>query len=435
MNPRLEAVQVALRVVDGGESLTNALPPGQEALEDERDRALVQELSYGVIRWHIRLEALTRKLLRSPLRARDLDVELLLETGLYQLIHTRIPAYATIHETVESTRVLGKPWASGLVNAVLRRFAREGEALTAGLDKAEPAIRFSMPPWLVKEFERAYPSAWSRICAESNVRPPMILRPNRMRVVADVYVEMLRSAGLEAESHPMVPGAVTLSNPVAVDQLPGFSDGLVSVQDAAAQLAAPLLEGERGLRVLDACAAPGGKTAHLLEAAGGDIDLAAVDVDPVRMARVSDTLSRLGLEAKLIVADAAVPEAWWDGRRFDRILLDAPCSATGVIRRHPDIKLHRRPEDLEVLAKRQDALLAALWPLLEPGGMLLYVTCSILPQENVQRVLAFMANHADAEERRIESSDWGCACQVGRQILPGEAGMDGFYYARITKKR
>lgn len=434
MNPRLAAVQVALRVIDSGESLTSALPAAQTTIE-ERERPLVQELSYGVIRWHLRLNALAERLLRKPLRRRDLDVALLLEIGLYQLIHMHIPAYAAIDQTVQATRTLGKPWASGLVNAVLRRYLREAAACSAGLDQAQPAVRYSMPEWLIGRLERAYPGDWARVCGESNARPPMSLRVNLLRCGRDAYLARLDAAGIAAAVHPMVPSAIVLSEPVPVTRLPGFGEGLVSVQDAAAQLAAPLLGTSAGMRVLDACAAPGGKTAHVLESAANDLDLVAVDIDSVRLSRVAETLSRLGLDAQLVAGDASRPQSWWDGRPFDRILLDAPCSGTGVIRRHPDIKLHRRVADIVALEARQDALLSALWPLLGPGGMLLYVTCSVLPEENVQRVSAFMAGHTDAAEHPIEHVGWGRPCRFGRQILTGEDGMDGFYFARITKTR
>ncbi|MGD8498003.1 MAG: 16S rRNA (cytosine(967)-C(5))-methyltransferase RsmB [Chromatiales bacterium] len=432
MNPRLAAIRVALRVVDGGESLSRALPAVLGGVSTQ-DRALVQELSYGVLRWHLRLEALVRALLSRPLRRRDQDVAWLLELGLYQLIYMRLPDYAAIDQTVEATREIGKPWASGLTNAVLRRYLREADALGPALDERDPGIRYAMPAWLIGELQGAYPRDWSAICEAANTRPPMTLRVNRRQVSRETYLTGLRAAGIEAEPHPIVETAITLRQPVPIERLPGFDRGRVSVQDAAAQLAAPLLALEPDLRVLDACAAPGGKTAALLESVPDGLDLTAVDVDPERATRIDETLRRVGLPARVEVADAATPQSWWDRQPYDRILLDAPCSATGVIRRHPDIKLHRRADDLTALQARQDALLSALWPLLKPSGMLLYVTCSILPRENVQRVSAFVAQQADAVELRIEPTDWGRGCERGRQILPGEAGMDGFYFARIQK--
>jgi 16S rRNA (cytosine967-C5)-methyltransferase len=432
VNPRLAAIRVALRVVDGGESLNRALPAVLSGVPAQ-DRALVQELSYGVLRWHLRMEALLRALLSRPLRRRDQDVAWLLELGLYQLIHMRLPDYAAIDQTVEATREIGKPWASGLTNAVLRRYLREADALERVLDEQGPGIRHAMPVWLIGELQSAYPRDWSAICEAANARPPMTLRVNRRRVSRQTCLSGLHAAGIEAEPHPIVETAITLNQPVPIERLPGFAQGRVSVQDAAAQLAAPLLALDPDLRVLDACAAPGGKTAALLESVAGALDLTAVDVDPDRAARIDETLRRIGLPARVEVADAAVPESWWDHRPYDRILLDAPCSATGVIRRHPDIKLHRHADDVTALQARQDALLSALWPLLKPNGMLLYVTCSILPRENVQRVSAFVARQADAVELPIEPTDWGRACEHGRQILPGEAGMDGFYFARIQK--
>jgi 16S rRNA (cytosine967-C5)-methyltransferase len=355
----------------------------------------------------------------------------LLLLGLYQLGYMEIPPHAAVSETVAVTALLkNKSWARGLVNAILRRFQREKETLNAQLDKDETASS-AHPAWLIKLLKEAWPQAWSDIVAANNQRPPMTLRINRRHNSREDYRMTLEAAGLASEPALHAPDALTLAQPVNVDQLPGFSKGDVSVQDAAAQLAAVLVAPEPGMRVLDACAAPGGKTGHLLEICS-DIELTAIDIEAKRLAGVEQNLTRLRLNAKLLAADAATPSAWWDGKPFDRILLDAPCSASGVIRRHPDIKLLRQADDIGQLVRLQASILEALWPLLKPGGTLIYATCSVLPQENSDQLANFLAKHEDATERALEVP-WGQAATVGRQILPGQDGMDGFFYACIEK--
>ncbi len=431
MTARLAAVRCLERVIGQGESLTRALPQAQAQVAQAPDRALTQALCYGALRWHHRLSALLGELLEKPLRRRDLNVECVLRLGLYELIHLRTPAYATVNEWAGTARGLGKAWATRVINGVLRNYLRRAEELEARVD-ADPAARYSLPKWLLQRWRAAYPEDWEALAGASLQRPPMSLRVNLMKGDREAYGRELELAGLGYTTYESAPSALTLEAPVDVSQLPGFAQGRVSVQDVAAQLAATLLAAEPGMRVLDACAAPGGKTAHVLERAGGDLDLLAVDVDAERLQRVDENLQRLGLQAALAGADAAEPSTWWDGRQFDRILLDAPCSATGVIRRHPDIKLHRRPRDVASLQQQQARLLNALWPLLKPGGMLLYVTCSVLPEENANQLGQFLQTHADAREQKL-ISPWGRACEIGKQILTGDAGMDGFYYACLTK--
>jgi len=285
----------------------------------------------------------------------------------------------------------------------------------------------------LEKFRAAWPDDWERIASTNNERPPLVLRVNLRKTTRANYLEALRTAGLAARPDALLDTDVTLETPVPVTQLPGFADGLVSVQDAAAQWAAVLLDAQPGHHVLDACAAPGGKTGHLLERTPGLAELVAVDREPARVARIDESLKRLGLTARLITADAAEPPAWWGEQPFDRVLLDAPCSASGVIRRHPDVKLRRKPADLPKLIAAQARLLSALWPLLKPGGKLLYVTCSILPEENENTLRAFLAREATAVEQPLPETV-GRACAAGRQILPGEHGMDGFYYACLRKK-
>jgi 16S rRNA (cytosine967-C5)-methyltransferase len=425
MNPtpflqsRAVAARAVRRVVGDGESLSGALS-GELSRASPNEHALVKELCFGTLRWHERLGALRDQLVHKPLKRKDLDVACLLEIGLYQLVYLRIPAHASLHETVEATAALGKPWAKGLVNAVMRNFERDGSQLLESLDRS-PEIRLSHPQWLIARLKQAYPAHWSRVCAAANQHPPMTLRVNSHHTTRDKYLYELQLAGIAAKAHSLVATAISLDRPLDVYTLPGFAQGLISVQDAAAQMAAPILSCRPGMRVLDACAAPGGKAAHILESTGGDLDLTLVEMEERRAELVRATLARGGWRAKLCVADAARPQDWWDGRPFERILVDAPCSGTGVIRRHPDIKVLRRPQDIGSLQGRQRELLHALWPLLAPKGMLLYVTCSVLKEENVQ-VAGVVASECDAT-----------LCDE-RQILPGDDDMDGFYYARLAKR-
>ena len=403
-----------------GESLADALPPLLQGLP-ERDRGLAQELAYGTVRWRIQLDALLAPLLaRRPSSA---FAAALLAVGLYQLRRTRIPEHAAVSATVAAA----PQRLRGLVNAVLRNAQRRADELDAAI--AGDAVASSAHPrWLLERLQRDWPDDWSAIVDANNTPAPMTLRARDDR---DAYLGALAAAGIDASPAPHAPMGIVLDDAVAVSRLPGFAEGRVSVQDGAAQLAAGLLDAAPGSAVLDACAAPGGKTCHLLERAPS-ITLTAVEVDAERAQRIDESLARLGLAAQVVVADAADPAAWWDGTPFARILLDAPCSATGVIRRHPDIRALRRPTDIAALAARQHALLTALWPLLADGGRLLYATCSVLRAENDEVVAAFIADHDDA---RIEAIDagWGRQTEFGRQILPGQDGMDGFYYACLRK--
>lgn len=399
-----------------------------------RERSLIQELCYGTLRWLFLLQALLPDFLKRPLKDKDRDLHALLLIGLYQLLFMRVAAHAAVWETVEAVKFLNKDWARALVNGVLRSVLREEQALRARLT-GDRALMQSQPGWLLQRLQTAYPGDWRAVVQASNARPPMILRVNRTHGSRAAYHERLRAAGIAAEAPEDIDDALRLESPLPVESLPGFADGDVSVQDAAAQLAAPLLAAQSGDRVLDACAAPGGKAAHLLELAP-DLDLVVLDIDGKRLARVSENFARLGLHGQILPGDAGRPADWWDGRPFQRILLDAPCSATGVIRRHPDIRLHRRPEDLERLTAQQTRLLDALWPLLAPGGKLLYVTCSILPEENGQQAEAFCARHPDARPAPLRHTalDRYARCSThGCQILPGCGGLDGFFYAALVK--
>ena len=430
--PRSVAASLVSSVADHGESLGGQLTAQLQAMDDPRQRALAQELTFGTLRWYFLLEAVLAQLLKQALKKKDRDIHALLLVGLYQLLLTRVTAHAAVNETVEAARCTGKSWAVNLVNGVLRNAQRRAQELLAAIDD-QPTARWSHPAWWIAQLRRDWPQHWQQILEANNQRPPMVLRVNRLRCDAIAYQEQLRGAGIAGRRLPAVDAAIVLDEPVGVDRLPGFSDGLVSVQDGAAQLAAPQLELAVGQRVLDACAAPGGKTGHILELAPRLAELVAIDSDPRRVEKIRDNLARLRLNATLVAADAADTAHWWDGRRFDRILLDAPCSASGVVRRHPDIKLLRRRDDVQALSGQQQRLLEALWPLLAPGGILLYVTCSVFCAENSVAVQTFLGHHADASELPV-AVDWGVGQPVGRQILPGEQGMDGFYFARLTKQ-
>ncbi|PQZ94428.1 MULTISPECIES: 16S rRNA (cytosine(967)-C(5))-methyltransferase RsmB [Pseudomonas] len=430
MNPRLAAAKALAAVLNGKASLNSSLPTQLDKVED-RDRGFTQDLAFGTARWQPRLSALAAKLLQKPFKAADADVEALLLVGLYQLLYTRVPAHAAIGETVGCADKLKKPWAKALLNAVLRRAQRESEALLAELEH-DPVVRTAHPRWLQKSLKAFWPEQWEAICAANNAHPPMILRVNRRHHTRDAYLQLLTAAGINAAPCVYSVDGIVLEAATDVRSLPGFADGWISVQDEAAQLAADLLDLAPGQRVLDACCAPGGKTCHILEVEKDLAGVVAVDLEAKRLVRVRENLARLGLSAELIAADGRDTATWWDGKPFQRILLDAPCSATGVIRRHPDIKLTRQPDDIAALAVLQGELLDAMWPTLEVGGILLYATCSTLPTENTEVIEAFLARTSGARELDLATSA-GIKQPHGRQLLAQEGGHDGFYYAKLIK--
>ncbi|MBV4464677.1 16S rRNA (cytosine967-C5)-methyltransferase [Pseudomonas sp. F-14 TE3623] len=430
MNPRLAAAKALAAVLNGKASLNSSLPTQMDKVED-RDRGFTQDLAFGTARWQPRLSALAAKLLQKPFKAADADVEALLLVGLYQLLYTRVPAHAAIGETVGCADKLKKPWAKALLNAVLRRAQRESEALLAELEH-DPVVRTAHPRWLQKSLKAFWPEQWEAICAANNAHPPMILRVNRRHHTRDAYLGLLTEAGIAAKPCVYSQDGIILDAAADVRSLPGFAEGWISVQDEAAQLAADLLDLAPGQRVLDACCAPGGKTCHILEAEPKLAGVVAVDLEAKRLVRVRENLARLGLSAELIAADGRDTATWWDGKPFQRILLDAPCSATGVIRRHPDIKLTRQPDDIAALAVLQGELLDAMWITLEVGGILLYATCSTLPTENTEVIEAFLARTPGARELDI-ASQAGIKQPHGRQLLAQEGGHDGFYYAKLIK--
>ena len=432
MNPRAVAATLLVHVFIDGHSLSAVLPSVMINVTNNRDKGLVQELCYGVLRWYPRLEWLADQLLDRPLKKRDRDILNLLLLGMYQFLFMRIPSHAVVNETVEAAKELGKPWACHMINAVLRTFQRDRDRLSTALGQDDEAAT-AHPAWLLEKIRKDWPGDWQRIVEANNQRPPMTLRVNRQKMERTAYLHMLADKGIDAKAAVLAGDGIELGKPVDVDELPGFDQGWVSVQDTAAQWAAPLLDAQAGHHVLDACAAPGGKAAHILELQPGLKDLIAVDIDHMRLQRVADNLRRLDLHARTICGDAAMPEKWWNGELFDRILLDAPCSGSGVIRRHPDIKRLRRVEDIAASAGLQKRILNTLWPLLKPGGMLLYVTCSIFSEENCEQIIGFLELQKNAVENKIAAS-WGRELKAGRQILPGEHNMDGFYFASIYKR-
>lgn len=438
---RARAARIVANVAERGRSLDVAL--SQEVSTVKQERGLLRSLSYDSIRWYLRLDALLARLLRRPKQSLEPEIRALAIVGLCQLIYTDIPAHAAVAETVAATRLLDQPRASGLVNAILRRFQREQAQLLPQIDR-DLAVRTAHPHWLLEMLHNDWGDRANGILDANNQRPPFWIRVNRLRVSAANYREQLQAKQIGVVASVFDGSALLLERAVDVSDLPGFNEGLVSVQDAAAQLAGHLLDPQHGERILDACAAPGGKTGHLLELAPELAALTAVDVSSERLVRVTQNLQRLGLSAQVLAADAGEPANWWDGKLFDRILLDVPCSATGVIRRHPDIKLLRRSSDIAALAQRQSQLLRSLWPLLQPGGRLLYASCSALRAETTAVIANFLRGEPNARDvtgGRLQASpalaqaiQLGTRADVhGLRIAAGSAGMDGFYYALLEK--
>jgi 16S rRNA (cytosine967-C5)-methyltransferase len=433
-NGRLGALRLLASVLDHGRSLAES---NNEAVidpsrVDPRNVAFAKHLAYGVLRWLGALEWLSAQLLRRPLKTRDRDIHRLVLIGLYQLWRDSTEPYAAVHESAQCARQLGKPWAVAVINAVLRRFQRERDSLLERL--AEQDDRYAHPPWMLATLRQDWPDDWKSIVTANNQPAPLWLRLRRDLDTSEIKRQLERE-GYICDPHAFAPDALRISPATAVSELPGFNDGVISVQDPAAQLAADLLNLAPGQRVLDACSAPGGKTGHALEIEP-EISMTALDRAPGRLKLVRQNLARLGLDALpglvLLDADAAEPGSWWDGKPFQRILLDAPCTASGVIRRHPEIKWLRTPGQLDEAVALQARLLDSLWPLLEPGGILLYATCSVFKDENNRQIEQFLGRHPDAELTEIDA-EWGHRPDAGRQILPGEYDMDGFYYARLRK--
>ena len=432
-NSRAIAAQIISRVLVEGVSLTDAFTERlQSDIGSSRDRGFIQELCYGVIRWYGPLKQLCTYLLKKPLNPADQDIYALLLIGLYQLNYLKTSPHAAVHETVQAAREFNKSWAVPLINGVLRSFQRQQANL---LKKIPHDLCYAHPEWLLKKLQRAWPNEWQAIIEANNHVPPMSLRINLLKNKREDYAKKLKDKNIAAQLSDLSKTGIVLEESCNVFKLPGFLEGEVSIQDTAAQLAAFLLMLQAGQRVLDACAAPGGKTAHILEAQPNLLSCIAVDKDAIRLNKVKDNLTRLGLvdnKVRLLCAKAEELRTSWKGELLDRILLDAPCSGTGVIRKHPDIKLLRREEDIAKLAEQQYQLLSSLWSLLKPNGILLYVTCSVLPEENSDVLLRFLSRYPDAKEDTLDVK-WGVPCSIGRQIFPQIHGTDGFYYARLRK--
>jgi 16S rRNA (cytosine967-C5)-methyltransferase len=427
-----DAARAIASVAFGGRSTGEAL----REFEEIPERAAVKAITLGSLRWYLRLSPAVDRLLSRPQGVAD-EIRALLVVSAHQIEYSRNAPQLTAHAAVDATRILGQGRASGLVNAVLRRFVAERAGLLAGVDR-KLAARTAHPQWLVKLLEHTWPESCERILLANNEHPPLVLRVDVSRKDVGSYIEELAAAGISASAVSWAPAAVLIEKPLAVSALPGFSMGLVSVQDAGAQLAAKLLDVQPRMRVLDACAAPGGKTGHLLESTPDLSEVVAIDVDAGRVERIRENLERLGRQARLHVADIREPESFWDGRPFDRVLVDAPCSSTGVIRRHPDIKLLRRATDIPAFAALQEQILRSAFRVLSPGGRLVYCTCSLLPAENeevVERLLVADATaRVAAMPRAADVAPGAVDRKVGIQLIPGSrAGSDGFYYACLEK--
>lgn len=419
-----------------GRSYAGALNDAGHVRLSGEQQALAAELAQGALRWHHRHSAILRHLMDRPCSAGRLDA--LLSVGLFQLSRTRVPAHAAVHSCVAAAKELLSPAVARLVNAVLRRYLRERPQLEAGADRRLEG-RFSHPGWMIRRIQAAWPGHWERILRAGNRKPPLWLRVNHARLSRQAYrSSLLKGAAWSCGLPRELPNGLRIDPPMPVSRLPGFLEGVVSVQDAGAQLAAPLLGARPGMRVLDACAAPGGKTAQLLETCPGMTELVALDSDAGRLDRLRENLDRLGLEANIRLGDALRPCEWWDGQPFDRILVDAPCSATGVIRRHPDIKHLRHAADIPRFARLQLRLLGNLWPLLKPGGRLLYSVCSVLPDETACVIDGFLRENAARarEARRPDQSSGAWALPLSRhgyQVLPGSRCADGHFNALLEK--
>jgi 16S rRNA (cytosine967-C5)-methyltransferase len=415
-----------LLAVEQGQSLSQCLPPALTRLAPD-ERSALQALCYGTCRWFHQLDGELYSRLKKPLRKPDRIVHHLMLVGLFQLRFSQHAAYAILNESVEACRALDKPHLTGLVNGVLRAAEREGPP-----EPTNEAGRYSHPGWMVEKLRHNWPDDWSAILNSNNAQAPMTLRVNALRFTRNQYLNLLSEAGIDGASTRFAPFGIQLAHPVPVDQLPWFAEGAVSVQDEAAQLCTTLLDLAPGQRVLDACAAPGGKTCAILESCGALGEVVAIDESASRLPRVQENLERLDLPATLIHANAANTDLWWDGQAFDRILLDVPCSASGVIRRHPDIKLLRRESDIVPLAGIQLGFLDALWSILKPGGRLVYATCSVFPQENHRIIQRFCKQQSTAVLVEPEVP-WGRDMGAGRQLLPDPTSHDGFFYAVLEK--
>jgi 16S rRNA (cytosine967-C5)-methyltransferase len=429
VNTRAAAAKICWQIIDKGQSLDAALAwHFENSSHSPQDRGFIQELVYGVCRWRGELDSIAGQLLRSPIRNKDRVVHFVLLVGLYQLKHIDTADHAAVGETVSACKQLNKMWAKNLINGCLRTYLREAP------EPIEYDDVMSHPHWIVEKLKHAWPAHAETIMQANNQRPPMCLRVNSHQFTRDDYLAELGRARIDAIADPHARDGIILQKAVAVTKLPQFDSGACSVQDTAAQLAADFLQLKKGFTVLDACAAPGGKTAHMLERMENQANMHALDISARRCEQLSSTLARLQLNAQIDVADASRADSWQAANGgYDRILIDAPCSGLGVIRRHPDIKHHRRLSDLDTLNKIQAALLRNLWAYVKPDGLLLYMTCSVLPSENESQIVEFVTSQNDVMLEKIDHPN-ALSLKYGVQTLPGVHEMDGFYYSLLRKR-
>ena len=428
-NVRAVAAQIITNLTRQRGSLSTQLTD----FSNHPEISLLQEICFGTCRWYLALEFLLHKLVAKPIKEKDQDVKSLILVGLYQLKELNIADHAVVNETVAASTALNKPWAKPLINAVLRKYQRNQRKLTEELEQSTPDIRYSCPSWLLNEVNVAWKSKSQSILKGNNQRPPLTLRVNISKKSPEEIISLLSEHRIEADRGKLAKTAIYLEKPLPVEKIPGFYDGWVSIQDESSQLVPELLNLKPKVRVLDACSAPGGKTCAIIESERLLTEVVALDESEPRLQKTRENLRRSGLMASLIRGDATKPSKWWDGRLFDRILLDAPCSGSGVIRRHPDIKILRREEDIHALTKIQAMMLDSLWQCLRPDGLLLYTTCSILPRENDSQIKNFLKRTDNAKYEGI-TADWGVECDYGRQLLAGDKeDYDGFFYSLLSK--
>ena len=431
MDARVITANVLSIVLEQKLHLDQALIPHLDKITDAREKALIQEFCYGTMRWYFRLDNILSRLTTRPIKAKDIDIKALLLCGLYQMMFLRTPDHAAVSATVEAAKKLNKPWAAQMVNAVLRRFQREHDAIKQVMLES-PVTRYAHPEWFISRLKKQWPDSWQTILETNNQYPPLHLRVNRLKETRESYIKKLHECGIDASPARYAESGIVIHDPVPTDRLPEFSLGHVTIQDFGAQLVTTLLEPASGMRILDACAAPGGKTGQIIELCPDVSKLVAVESEASRVKLLQNTKERLGFEATVIQADVMQTDQWWDGTLYDRILLDAPCSASGVVRRHPDIKYLRTPEQIDKLIPIQQRMLEVLWPLLKPGGKLLYVTCSVFTEENDEQIKQFSSSHASVQVISV-SVDWGVSMHYGRQTLPGHDEADGFYCSVLLK--
>ena len=428
-NVRAIAAQVITNLTRQRGSLSTQLTD----FSNHPEISLLQEICFGTCRWYLSLEFLLHKLVTKPIKEKDQDVKSLILIGLYQLKELSIADHAAVNETVAASTTLNKSWAKPLINAVLRKYQRNSQKLTEELERSSPDIKYSCPTWLLSEINVAWKSKSQSILKGNNQRPPLTLRVNISKKSPEEIISLFAENRIEVSRGNLAKTAIYLDKPLPVEKIPGFTDGWLSIQDESSQLVPKLLKLKPKLRVLDACSAPGGKTCAIIESERSLTEVVALDESMSRIQKTRDNLLRMGLKASLIRGDVINPSKWWDGRLFDRILLDAPCSGSGVIRRHPDIKILRREEDIQALTKVQAIMLDSLWQCLRPDGLLLYTTCSILPRENDFQIKDFLKRTDNAKYERI-TADWGVECSYGRQLLSGDKGnYDGFFYSLLSK--